>query len=120
MRLLRKEGGTAQHTVNLLLHLLLYIRIFAHVIDHPCNRVGGGVLACQEQSKNIAVNFIITLAFAILGRAVPNMNVLLLSFGVRIFVGFSVLIFVFIVMVQFLLGMIEDTPNRMLQFLPFY
>ena len=66
----------------------------------------------------IAVNYIVTLAFAILGRAVPTMNVLILSFGVRIFAGISVLILVFVVMAQLLLSAIYETPERMLQFLP--
>jgi flagellar biosynthesis protein FliR len=67
----------------------------------------------------IAVNYIITLSFAILGRAVPGMNILVLSFGVRVFVGLSVLALVFGMIVQFLIGMINDSPEQMLQFLPF-
>lgn len=76
------------------------------------------LISTQMAAPIIAVNYIVTLAFAILGRAVPTMNVLILSFGVRIFAGISVLILVFIVMAQFLLSAIYDTPERMLQFLP--
>ncbi|MEX0322937.1 MAG: flagellar biosynthetic protein FliR [Puniceicoccaceae bacterium] len=76
------------------------------------------LLAVQMAAPLIAVNFIVTLSFAILGRAVPNMNVLVLSFGVRIIVGFFVLILIFAVLVQFLLGAINETPERMLQYLP--
>ena len=76
------------------------------------------LIATQMAAPVIAVNYIVTLAFAILGRAVPTMNVLILSFGVRIFAGISVLILIFAVVVQYLLSVIHDTPERMLQFLP--
>ena len=76
------------------------------------------LISTQMAAPLIAVNYIVTLAFAILGRAVPTMNVLILSFGVRIFAGISVLILIFAVMVQFLLSVIHETPERMLQFLP--
>ncbi|MFO7725988.1 MAG: flagellar biosynthetic protein FliR [Oceanipulchritudo sp.] len=77
------------------------------------------LLAVQMSAPLIAVNFIVTLTFAILGKAVPNLNILILSFGVRILAGFFVLILVFVVVVQFLLGVINGSPERMLQFLPF-
>lgn len=77
------------------------------------------LLSVQMSAPLIAVNYIVTLGFAILGRAVPTVNVLLLSFGLRILVGFTVLILVFVVVAQFLLGEITGTPERMLQFLPF-
>lgn len=77
------------------------------------------IVALQMSAPLIAVNYIVTLSFAILGRAVPNMNVLVLSFGVRIFVGFTVLALVIALVVQFLIGTINDSPEQMLQFLPF-
>lgn len=77
------------------------------------------ILGVQMAAPLIAVNYIVTLSFAVLGRAVPNMNVLLLSFGLRIAMGFTVLIMVFLVIAQILIGMINDSPERMLQILPF-
>jgi flagellar biosynthesis protein FliR len=77
------------------------------------------IVGLQMAAPMIAVNYIVTLSFAILGRAVPGMNILVLSFGVRVFVGFTVLALVFALVVQFLIGTINDTPEEMLQFLPF-
>lgn len=113
-------------------HLIIYAFIRSLSIAPPgvnafsgasAEQVVGGIgniflISTQMAAPLIAVNYIVTLAFAILGRAVPSMNVLILSFGVRIFAGISVLILIFLVMVQFLLSVIHDTPERMLQFLP--
>ncbi|MCZ6674857.1 MAG: flagellar biosynthetic protein FliR [Verrucomicrobia bacterium] len=113
-------------------HLIIYAFIRSLTIAPPgvsafsgasAEQVVGGIgniflISTQMAAPLIAVNYIVTLAFAILGRAVPSMNVLILSFGVRVFAGISVLILIFIVMAQFLLSVIHDTPERMLQFLP--
>lgn len=77
------------------------------------------ILGVQMSAPLIAVNYIVTLSFAVLGRAIPTMNVMMLSFGVRIAVGLIVLVLVFLLLVQILVGMIHDSPERMLQLLPY-
>ena len=77
------------------------------------------ILGVQMAAPLIAINYIVTLSFAVLGRAVPNMNVLMVSFGVRLGMGFIVLILVLVLIVQILIGTIYDSPERMLQLLPF-
>jgi flagellar biosynthetic protein FliR len=77
------------------------------------------IIGVQMSAPLIAINYIVTLSFAVLGRAIPNMNVMMVSFGVRIGMGLIVLILVLVVVVQILIGMIYDSPERMLQLLPF-
>ena len=78
------------------------------------------MIALQMAAPLIAVNYIVTLSFAILGACRTGHEYPYIElFGVRIFAGFSALILVFVLIVQFLIGMIHDSPERMLQFLPF-
>lgn len=77
------------------------------------------LISLQMAGPIIAVNYIITLSFAFLGKIIPTMNVLILSFSVRLMLGFFVLILVFYMLAQLLLRHISITPERMLQFLPF-
>lgn len=76
------------------------------------------LVGVQMAAPLIAVNFVILLTFAILGRVVPTLNVFILSFAVRLLVGFFVLGLISIVLVQYLLSEAQGIPERMLQFLP--
>jgi flagellar biosynthetic protein FliR len=74
--------------------------------------------AVQISAPFIAMNFLLTLAFGLLGRTVPKINVFILSLGARslgglIMVGAAAALFG-----RFLLTQFHDLPGEMLRMLP--
>jgi len=60
-------------------------------ISHLIQAVSGlFILGLQLAMPVLAVNFLVNLVFAILGKAVPRMNVFATSFSVRILAGFFI------------------------------
>jgi flagellar biosynthetic protein FliR len=72
-------------------------------------------IALQLAAPLLAVSFIISLVFAVLGRAVPQMNVFSESFAVRPLVGLSVFGVVLELMSQHIMNYLRHLPEDMLR-----
>jgi len=75
------------------------------------------VIGVQIAAPFIAMNFIINLIFSVMGKAVPKMNVFMVSFGVRIMVSLWLLTAAYELVAQYLYREAEATPMLMLRFL---
>lgn len=77
------------------------------------------LISLQMAGPIVAVNYIVTLSFAFLGKIIPTMNVLIVSFSARLLIGFFILAMVFYMLAQVMLSQVSITPERLLKYLPF-
>ena len=76
------------------------------------------LVATQMAAPIMAVNFVVTFTFAILGKAAPSINVFSESASVRIMVGMGMLAFTLGLTAQLMLSYIRQSPELMLKLLP--
>jgi flagellar biosynthetic protein FliR len=72
------------------------------------------MLALQISAPIIAVSFVVTLVFAVLSRAVPQMNVFTEMFGFRIFAGLIVFGYTLQLTAQYVSNYLNRLPDDML------
>ena len=75
------------------------------------------VVSVSIAAPFIAVNFLVTLSFGVLGKVAPRINVMIISFSFRILGGLVVLLITANLIFNFLMQYAEETPRTMLQIL---
>ncbi len=74
-------------------------------------------IAVRMAGPVIAINLVINLTFAVLGKAAPKINVFITSFAVRVLAGLWLTGATVGLIASYIVGGLQDTPMRMLRFL---
>lgn len=77
------------------------------------------ILGLQIAAPIMLINFLINIAFFILGKAAPKINIFIISFSVRILAGLTVLMFVTSLIFQYIYRELILVPERMIEILLF-
>lgn len=76
------------------------------------------LIAVQMAAPLMAVNFVVTFTFAVLGKAAPSINVFSESFSVRILAGLAIFSVALGLTAQLVLSCMRQAPELMLQLVP--
>lgn len=76
------------------------------------------LVAVQMAAPLMAINFIVTFTFAVLGKAAPSINVFTESFSVRILAGLAIFSVALGLTAQLVLSCMRQSPEMMLQMIP--
>lgn len=85
------------------------------LIDATGSTIAAGV---QLAAPFIAINFLVTLAFGLLGRTVSKINVFMLSLSARLLIGLTFLSGAGVLIARYLLVRFDRVPFDMLHLLP--
>jgi flagellar biosynthetic protein FliR len=86
--------------------------LFETIVEHT-GRIF--VVALQISAPVLAVSFVVTLVFAVLSRAVPQMNVFILSFSFRLVGGLAVFGFTLQLTAQHVMNYLHRLPDDLLR-----
>lgn len=82
------------------------------VLEHVVRQTGHMfVIAIQMAAPIMAVSFVVTLVFSVLGRAVPQMNVFSESFALRIAAGLSVFALTMPLIAEHMINALRKMPE---------